>query len=276
MRVYRRYPYMAIFGALVIVALTYIPLIFVLANSFKNAAEFANSPFALFVHFHFSNYIVAWKGVDRYLSNTVIVAIISVIIGVPAAALSSYGFAQLEFRFKGVLFYLFLGLLMIPWTLTLIPLFVEIHTFDIFNTWWALILPYAAGSQPLLIFMFRVFFEGIPEELYESARLDGCSEVGILARIVTPLSIPILLTGTILMFNSIWGDYLWPTLVLQNYHLLTISAGLETFINTFGLSAQGIGPEFAAYIIAMVPIMALVTITMKYFVSGVTSGALKA
>lgn len=272
----RRYPYMAVCGAVLILVLTYIPFVFVLGNSFKDAAEFASKPFALFVPVHFSNYLVAWSGVDQYLANTVVVGVISVVIGVPAAALSSYGFAQLHFRFKEVLFYLFLGLLMIPWTLTLIPLFVEVHTFHFFNTWWSLILPYAAGSQPLLVFMFRVFFEGLPTDLYESARLDGCTELGILGRIVAPLSIPILLTGTILMFNSIWGDYLWPTLVLPNYHLLTISAGLETFINTFGLSAQGIGPEFAAYIISMVPMMALVTVTMKYFVSGVTSGALKA
>jgi ABC-type glycerol-3-phosphate transport system permease component len=98
----------------------------------------------------------------------------------------------------------------------------------------------------------------------------------VLLRIVAPLSIPVFITGTLLMCISVWGDYLWPTVALANYHLYTVSAGLETFLGTFGLTSQGIGPAFAAEILTMVPIIALIVVGMKYFVSGVTSGALKA
>ena len=126
------------------------------------------------------------------------------------------------------------------------------------------------------MFLFRTFFEAIPDELYQSARIDGCSETQILLRIVTPLSIPVFVTSTLLLCISIWGDYLWPTIVLSNYHLYTVSAGFEMFVQSFGVSGHGIGPEFAAEILTMLPIVLIVSAGMKYFVRGVTGGALKA
>jgi ABC-type glycerol-3-phosphate transport system permease component len=270
-----RYRLLVIVAAVILLILTYIPFLFVLANSFKSDAQIAQHPFAILLTLHISNYLTAWNGMAWYLGNTIIVAALSVLVGIPAAVMGGYAFAQLNFRGKQVLFYAYLGLLMIPWTLTLIPLFLEAKTLHLFGTWAALILPYAAGSQPLLVFLFRVFFEGIPHELYDSARIDGSNEVQIITRIVAPLSVPVLLTGAILMCISIWGDYLWPTVVLPDYHRFTVSPGLQTFIGYFGYSGSGAGPVFAAYVLTMGPVMLLVGGTMKYFVSGVTSGAVK-
>lgn len=263
-------------GALILLILTYIPLLFVLSNSLKSTEQFVMNPFSLFSAFRWHNYLVAWGGVSEYLRNTVVVAVVSVLLGVPSAAIAAYGFSQWHFRGKQLLFVAYLGLLMIPWTLTLIPLFVEMKSLGLFNSWWALILSYASGNQPLLVFLLRTFFEGVPMELVESGRLDGCSEAGVLVRIVAPLSIPVLFTGMILMFVSIWGDYIWPLVVLPNYHLLTISAGLQLFVSNFGNTGHGLGPEFAAYVIAMAPIIIVISVAMKYFVNGVTNGALKA
>lgn len=211
---------------------------------------------------------------SRYLLNTVAVAVLSVAVGVPAAALGAYAFAEMNFKGKEAAFVGYLGLLMVPWTLTLIPLFIEVQTYQLFDTWWALVLPYAAGAQPLNLFLFRTFFEQIPKDLYASARVDGCSEVKVLTRIVCPLAVPILLTGSVLMFVNAWGDYLWPELVLRSQHLQTVSAGLETFLGSFNLGA-GAGPEFAAYVIIMVPVIVFICAMMKYFVAGMTRGALK-
>lgn len=259
-----------------LVVLTYFPLLFVLNNSFKDSAQFAANPFGCVLNFHLRNYLLAWEGIQRYLLNTIVVAAGSIILGLPLAAASAYVFAKVPFRGKEVVFYIYIGLLMIPWTLTLIPLFVEINKFGMYDTWFGLILPYAAGSQPLNVFLFRTFFEGIPDELYQSARIDGCSESQILVRVVTPLSIPVFVTSTLLLCISIWGDYLWPTIVLSNYHLYTVSAGFEMFVESFGVSGHGIGPEFAAEVLTMLPIVLIVAAGMKYFVRGVTGGALKA
>lgn len=261
-------------AAVIVLVLAYFPFLVVVSNSLKSAASLARSgPFSFFTSFAISNYAVAASGIGGYLLNTVIVGIISVAIGVPCSALAAYAFATTNFRGKEVLFYLYLGLLLIPWTLTLIPLFVEVKGFGMFDSWGALILPYAASSQPLLLFLNRTFFEGIPGELLQSARVDGARELQVLVRIVVPLAKPILLTGVVLMAISVWGDYLWPTIVITTDSKLTISAGLQNFVGSFGLSGRGGGAVFAAYVITTVPLFALVAVTMKHFLAGVTAGA---
>ena len=161
------------------------------------------------------------------------------------------------------------------WTLTIIPLFLMIKTFGFYGSWWALILPYAASAQPLLVLLFRGFFEQIPRELLQSARLDGAREWQVLLKVVAPLTRPIILTGTILMTINIWGDYLWPVIVLQDYRKYTISAGLQEFVSNMGIAGNGTGAVFAAYLITMLPLFILVGFSMRYFVAGITEGALK-
>ena len=261
-------------GVVVIIALSYFPLIVIASNSLKSSSELASSgPFSFFSGFDPSNYVLAARGVGPYLLNTLIVGGAAIVLGVPAAALAAYGFAQSKFMGRELLFYFYLGLLLIPWTLTLIPLFIEVQHFGMFNTWGALIFPYAASAQPLLLFIDRAFFEGIPEELFQSARVDGASELQVLSKIVVPLARPLLLTGVVLMAISVWGDYLWPTVVLTATNKLTVSAGLQAFVGSFGLSGTGQGSVFAAYLIVTAPLFVLVGITMKYFVNGVTAGA---
>ena len=183
------------------------------------------------------------EGVRRPLLNTLIVAAASIAIGVTAAALGAYAFSQLRFRGQGLLFLAYIALLMIPWTLTLIPLFLTIDKFHLFNTWWALILPYAASAQPLLVLIFRGFFDQIPKELMESARVDGCTEGQVLLKIVAPLTRPVLLTGAILVTINVWGDYLWPVIVIQDPNRTTISAGVQQFVGGLGLNVTAAGPS---------------------------------
>ena len=272
----RRQAWIAAAAGAVIVVLTYFPLIFVLSNSLKSGQNIlSNGVFALFNQFDTSNYSLAWNGVSHQLLNTIIVAAASIVIGVTAAALGAYSFSQLRFRGKNLLFLAYVALLLIPWTLTLIPLFLTIQKLHFFNTWWALILPYAASSQPLLVLIFRGFFEQIPRELLESARVDGCSERLVLARIVVPLTRPVLLTGAILVMINVWGDYLWPAIVIQDPAKITISAGVYQFVGGLGQNTSTGGAAFAAFVIATVPMFALVGLTMRYFVSGLTEGATK-
>ena len=272
----RRYRWIAVAGGAVIVVMTYFPIIFVVSNSLKTGKGiFTSGVFSLFTQFDYENYARAWSGVSIPLVNTIIVAVFSIIIGVSAAALAAYAFSQLTFRGKSLLYLAYLSLLLVPWTLTLIPLFLTIQKLHFFDTWWALILPYAASAQPLLVLIFRGFFEQIPREILESARVDGCSEMRVLLRIVAPLTKPVLLTGAILVTINVWGDYLWPTIVIQNPRHTTISAGVEQFVGSFGLNLSSGGSIFAAFVIATLPMFVLVGFTMRYFVAGLTEGALK-
>ncbi|HLI00585.1 MAG TPA: carbohydrate ABC transporter permease [Acidimicrobiales bacterium] len=262
-------------AGILIVVLTYFPIVFVLSNSLKTGAGLEKGVFRLFSQFEFSNYVQAWHGISGPLINTIIVAAAAIVIGVAAALFGAYAFAQSHFKGKSVVFMAYIGLLMIPSTLTLIPLFLMMKNFGFFNSWWALILPYAAGAQPLLVLLFRGFFEQIPDELMQSARVDGAREHQILARIVAPLTRPIILTGAILMTITIWGDYIWPEVVIQNYKHFTISAGLQEYVSSLGISGSGSGSVFAAYVIALLPLFILVGVSMRYFVAGVTDGAVK-
>jgi ABC-type glycerol-3-phosphate transport system permease component len=272
----RHYRWIALLAGAVIVVMTYFPIIFVVSNSLRTGENiFTSGVFSLFTQFDTANYAKAWSGVSGPLLNTVIVAIGSILIGVGAAVLGAYAFSQLRFRGKGLLFMAYVALLLIPWTLTLIPLFLTIQKLHLFNSWWALILPYSATAQPLLVLIFRGFFDQIPRELLESARVDGCSETKVLLRIVAPLTRPILMTGAILVTINVWGDYLWPTIVIQTPQHTTISAGVQQFVSSFGLNVSSGGSVFAAYVIATLPMFVLVGITMRYFVSGLTEGALK-
>ena len=271
-----RYRWISLSAGAVIVVMTWFPIIFVLSNSLRTGENiFTSGVFSLFTQFDYENYVQAWSGVSQPLLNTIIVAALTIVIGVTAAALGAYAFSQLRFRGKGLLFMAYIGLLLVPWTLTLIPLFLTIQKLHLFNTWWALTLPYAASAQPLLVLIFRGFFDQIPRELLESARVDGCAERQVLLRIVAPLTRPVLLTGAILVTINVWGDYLWPTIVIQDPHRTTISAGVEQFVGSFGLNVSSGGAVFAAYVIATMPMFVLVGFTMRYFVSGLTEGALK-
>jgi ABC-type glycerol-3-phosphate transport system permease component len=264
-------------GGAVIIVLTYFPLITVLSNSLKSGQGIygGSGVFSLFTQFDSHNYVLAWSGVSHQLFNTIIVAALSIVIGVTAATLGAYAFSQLRFRGKELVFLAYVALLFVPATLTLIPLFLTIQKLHFFNTWWALILPYAATSQPLLVLIFRGFFEQIPRELLESARVDGCAERQVLARIVVPLTRPVLLTGAILVTINVWGDYLWPTIVIQDPAKITISAGVQQFVGSFGTNLSNGGAIFAAFVIATMPMFILVGFTMRYFVSGLTEGATK-
>jgi multiple sugar transport system permease protein len=272
----RRYRWISVCAGLLIVVMTYFPIIFVVSNSLKSGRNiFTSGVFSLFTQFEYQNYARAWAGVSGPLVNTIIVAALSIAVGVTAAALGAYAFSQLLFPGKGLLFMAYIGLLLIPWTLTLIPLFLTIQKLGLFNTWWALVLPYAATAQPLLVLIFRGFFDQIPREILESARVDGCTERRVLLKIVAPLTRPVLLTGAILVTINVWGDYLWPVIVIQDPHRTTISAGVQQFVGSFGLNLSYGGSVFAAFVIATLPMFLLVGFTMRYFVSGLTEGALK-
>ena len=183
-------------SAVLVILLTYFPLLLLLSNSLRSPSSLAHAgPFSLFTQFRVGNYREAASAIDPYLLNTLIVTAVSVAIGVPVAALAAYGFATMEFRGREVLFAAFLGLLLIPWTLTLIPLFAEMRGFRLYGNWGALVLPYATAAQPLLVFLDRAFFEGIPKEILMSARVEGASEIQVLRRIVVPLARPVLLHG---------------------------------------------------------------------------------
>lgn len=263
---------------IVLALLAVFPLVFLLMNSAKTELEYSKNPLGLPTSFDWHNFADAYDIVIRPIVNSVVVVVVSVLGIVTLAAMSAYAFTFMRFPLRRLLFVMVFALLLIPGVLTLIPLYLQIKRLDflgISHSWGGLILPYIAGGQAFSIFVLRTFFGGISKDLVDAARVDGASEWHILGKIVVPLSIPVLVSVIVINVVPIWNDYLLPSLLLsEKYRTLTVAlVSLQGNAQTHSSSQFGI--LMAAYVISCVPLAIVFTFLMRYYVQGLTSGALK-
>ncbi|XID92992.1 carbohydrate ABC transporter permease [Paenibacillaceae bacterium WGS1546] len=256
-----------------LVALTVLPIAFMLISSLKNNAQVLGSFWSLPAPPQWSNYEEAFNSVWRYIANTVIYALAGSACVIILSAVNGYVFAKKTFPGKELLFLMMLALMMIPGIMTLIPSYVLYTEMGLTNTPWAIIVACAAGGQIFGTFLCRSFMGGLPGELFEAARIDGAKEWTVFARIVLPLSLPILATILIMQSVGVYNDYIWPLLTIRDSSIQVISVGLTVFQNQFGVADKGI--VFAAYAISSVPLLIIFSFGMKYFIQGMTQGALK-
>ncbi|MDE0608513.1 MAG: carbohydrate ABC transporter permease [Anaerolineaceae bacterium] len=258
---------------IVLLLLTIIPVLLLLLFSFKNNTQFFSQRFEITLPLYVNNYTRAWNAdIGKYMLNSLLYTVGSVALTLVPASLSAYVFARLRFHGKEVLFYMVLGLLMIPGVLTLIPSFILIIDLKLLSTRWAFWLPYAAGGQAFAILVLRTSFAGLPEDLFESARVDGAREIRIFWSIVLPLSLPILGTLALLQANVIWNDLIWPLTINTNPELKPVMAGLMIFT---GIFRTEYGPLFAGYVLASLPMIVLFAFTSRLFIRGLMSGAIR-
>ena len=258
---------------IMLLALTIIPVILLLLFSFKNNTQFVTQRFELTFPLYLENYSMAWNtDIGKYMANSLLYTIGGVALTLVPASLSAYVFARLRFIGRELLFYLVLGLLMIPGVLTLIPAFILIIDLKLLSTRWAFWLPYAAGGQAFAIFVLRTFFSSLPEDLFESARVDGAREIRIFWSLVLPLSLPILGTLALLQANVIWNDLIWPLTINTDPELKPVMAGLMVFT---GIFRTEFGPLFAGYVLASLPMIGLFAFTSRLFIKGLMSGAIR-
>jgi multiple sugar transport system permease protein len=251
------------------------PLLYMITNSFGPAIESAGNSQSVFpsswsldsykAFFNFSDYSTKW------LFNSLIVSICQVVGNVVFASMAGYAFAKLHFKGKKFLFYLILVGMMIPYQVTQVPLYILIVSkFKMSNTFAALILPGIVTSYN--IFLTKQFFSSIPTELIESAKLDGCSQPGVFVRIILPLSKTILAVLAINTFLSSWNNFFWPFLASSKESMYTVQVGLKQF--KFANTTL-FGPMMAGATISAVPMFVLFFCLQKYFLEGVTVGAVK-
>ncbi|HET8522541.1 MAG TPA: carbohydrate ABC transporter permease [Thermomicrobiales bacterium] len=219
------------------------------------------------------NYRDGWLTMRRSIFNSLVYSLSSVVLVVFLSSLSGYVFARHRFPGKELIYVLILALLMIPGVLTLIPAFVLVRDLGLINTPWALILPWTAGGQVFGILLCRSFFATLPQELFDAAKVDGASEFEQYWRIALPLSWPILVTLAIMHLVSTYNDFLWPLLTISDPKIQVVTVALTQFTNEFGMVNWG--PRMAAYAVASLPLVILFAFGMRYYVRGLTSGALK-
>jgi ABC-type glycerol-3-phosphate transport system permease component len=219
------------------------------------------------------NYRDGWVTMRRYIFNSLWYSMVSVVIVVFLSSISGYVFARHKFPGKEAIYVIILALLMIPGILTLIPAFVLVKQLGLFNTPWALILPWSAGGQVFGILLCRTYFATLPQELFDAAKVDGASELEQYFRIALPLSWPILVTLAIMHLVGSYNDFIWPLLTISDQNIQVVTVGLTQFRDEFGTVTWG--PRMAAYAVSSLPLVILFAFGMRYYVRGLTSGAVK-
>jgi len=270
----RKYVSIILIGLLVLFVLfSFFPVLIMVLTSFKSKMQVSMGIFQLPDAIQWDNYKRAFDTVVPFALNSIIIAVCAVAGVVFVAALAAYSFARFRFPGREILYYLVIALMMVPAVLLLIPMFKLVVGMGMLNTYAVVILPQIASGCIIAVFLLRSFFAGLPEDLFESFRIDGAREGRILRSLVLPLSKPILGTIAVLNFHSSWNDYIWPLVTINDKALKPIVTGIMTFSNEY---ATEYGPMMAAYVLASVPLMLVIGFAMKYFVDGLTSGAVKA
>jgi multiple sugar transport system permease protein len=209
-----------------------------------------------------------------YMRNTAVVAISITLIQLLVSATAAYAFARMEFKGRTALFFLYLGTMMVPGQVTLIPAYIMMTDkfLALKGSLMALILPGGLGGVAFGTFMLRQFMLGIPKELEEAAIMDGASPFLIFYKIILPLSKPALATLAVFTFMGSWNDFLWPLLMLDKPELQTLTVGLATLQTRWGTR----WPEMmAGSLVSIIPILIITLLAQRYFIRGIVVSGLK-
>jgi raffinose/stachyose/melibiose transport system permease protein len=262
--------------ALVVVAAIWVaPFVFIIFTSLKtNADVVTTSAFSMPTNPALENYTEAWERgqFDRTFFNSAFITLVKVPLGLLLSAMAAYALARIPFKgSKLVLMAVVLGT-MIPFQVMLAPLFTLVNGFGLIDTYPGVILPYIAFGVPYQVFVLHGFFRGIPKELTEAALIDGASHITIFRRIFLPVSLPVLAALLILDFVATWNEFAMALVLLQDPKMWTLPLGLMSFQGQF---SRDYGQLNAAIVMTVLPATLVYLIFQRYFVSGLTSGAVK-
>lgn len=254
---------------------TLLPIVWGISTSFKPSADvYARPPQWWPAQPTFENYRIAVfnERFLTYLTNTLWVVAITLIVSLTLAAHAAYAVARTRFIGRSTLMMIMWATIMIPGIAIIVPLYLLAVKVQLYNTLWSLILVYSAWLIPTLVWLLRGFVVGIPVELEEAARIDGCSSLGAFYRIVLPLIRPGLLAGSVLVFVMIWNEFLISYALTLSDENRLIQVGIYFFITDSGIEW---GPLMAASVGSVLPIVVAYAIAQKAFIQGLTGGAVK-
>jgi multiple sugar transport system permease protein len=210
----------------------------------------------------------------RYFLNTLVVTVAVVIGQLFVCSLAAYAFARLNFMGRDTLFVLYLATMMVPFQVTLIPLYLLVFQLGWVNTYWGLIAPGLSSAYG--IFLLRQAFLTVPQELIDAARIDGASEFTIYSRVFLPMNGPSLATLGVFAFLGTWTDLLWPLLIVRNPQMRTLELGLAYFQSAVPQFVQPNWPLLmAAAVVVMLPVIVVYLMAQRYFVEGIALGSVK-
>lgn len=257
-----------------------LPFLWMLSTSFMSAEQIVKFPPDLLpfpITLRSFAYIFEIGHFFLYFSNSAIITSLNIIGTLLSTTLVAYGFAKYHTSLKGLWFTLLLSTMMIPYFVTIIPLYNIFVNLKLINTFVPLVLPNILAGSAFSVFLFHQFFKTFPDEIENAARIDGCGEFNILFKIVMPNSRAVLFVVAIFMFVWTWNDYFGPVIFLNDQSKYTLAVGL-VFLNS---SISGYkdaldqGPVMAMALLSVLPIILVYAFFQKYFIAGITNSGLK-
>ncbi|GAB3154494.1 carbohydrate ABC transporter permease [Micromonospora sonneratiae] len=260
-------------------ALTVLPLLWVVISSFKSDAEILSDPWGLPGALRFENWARAWTEahIGQYFLNSIIVVAGSLTLTMLLGATAAYVFARYEFWGRQVVYYLFVGGMMFPVFLALVPLFFVVRQAGLLGTWPGLILVYAGYSLPFTVFFLTAFFRTLPTSVGEAAMIDGCGHFRLFFQVMLPMAKPGLISVAIFNFLNHWNQFILPQVLMQGEGAedrWVLAQGLTALAVNQGYAGDYSG-LFAGLTIAMLPVLVVYIAFQRQIQSGLTAGQLK-
>ncbi|GHO60257.1 carbohydrate ABC transporter permease [Ktedonobacter robiniae] len=259
---------------LTIMALLWIiPLLWAVDTSLKPEAETTTVPVSwLASHFTGDAYHNVFSTADifRWYFNSAFTALIATVLVIVLASLAAFGLSRIRFRARGPLFWIILAGLMVPGQILIVPLFTEMQQMNLVNTYWGIILPQIAS--PLAVFIFKQFFDNIPQELEEAAIVDGASRFRVYWQIWMPLARTAISAVAIITFIGVWNNFLWPFIVATGVDMMTLPVGLATVQTSYGVRYAQI---MASAVAGGLPVLIVFLFFQRQIIQGVAGTGLK-
>ena len=261
---------------IVIALISLVPVLAIFVGTFQNGNDVIRNGISFSIDFsqlNFDNYVMLFTDSGLYFQwfwNSLLLTIAQVVGTLLVSSFVAYGFAMYEFRGKSLGFILVIILMTIPFEMLMLPLYVQVNDIGAADQYWIVVLPFLA--QAVTIFFFRQYFLGVPKEILEAGRVDGVTEFGIFFRLVVPIAKPAFAAMAILNGMIVWNNFLWPLLVLRTPEKFVLPIGLNTLLTPHGNNYELliIGSFFS-----LIPILILFLAFQRFFVDGMTAGAVK-
>jgi multiple sugar transport system permease protein len=251
-----------------------LPILWMLTVALKGPSAVFEVPPKLLPHeFHFKNFIDGPKVIHfpRLLLNSLVITGLSVIGGVMTSMMAGYALARLRFPGRKVWFYVFVGSMLLPPVIGIIPLFQLFKDIGWYDTWLPLIVPAFLGGNPLFIFLARQYFLSIPHSIDEAAKVDGAGHVRIFFSVMLPITKPAWITMSILAFQMSWNDYLNPLIYLYSSQKWPLSVGMASFVTQFAGQTPDWNLYMATNLLYMLPPLIMFFVAQRYFIQGLSA-----
>ncbi|WP_445442499.1 carbohydrate ABC transporter permease [Clavibacter sp. km1a] len=260
----------ALIVLVVMSAVWLLPFLWAVLTSFKSETDAAASPVTIFPAggFTLDAYASVLNGgsIPLWTWNSLITSIVITVVSIVFSALAGYALSRIDFRGKKLLMGAIIASIIIPPQILIVPLFYQMLSFDLIDTLWAVILPQIV--QPAMVFILKKFFDQIPIELEDAARVDGANRVRVFLQIVLPLSRPILSAVSIFVFIGAWNNFLWPFIATNDASLMTLPVGLQTVKSAYGIQyAQ----NMASAVLAALPLIIVFLFFQRQIIKGIST-----